>query len=292
MSWRIITPCLLAGLSLLAGCQTCRRVEYTATRVPCNRCYDGPLPPRIAPVPVPAAAPLPGSVPAPPPARIEGPAQANFVPSAPAPETPTTPPPETPAAPPPTRRESARPPLPQTKEPPTANIPSEPAPRAEESRNSTPNIDLPNFAVVRPGLATGIKPYPDGVSWLKTNGYRTVLHLRQPGEDTASQRRLFESKGLKYLSLEASPARLSKELYEEFVKLVEDRANRPLFVYDRDGAMAGGLWWLYFRVHLDYEADKARDEAKRLGLQTDEFAPEEHKTTVVAVQKLLESLRP
>ena len=39
-----------------------------------------------------------------------------------------------------------------------------------------------------------------------------------------------------------SPARLSKEVYEEFVKTVEDKGNQPLFVFDRDSSSAGGLW--------------------------------------------------
>jgi protein tyrosine phosphatase (PTP) superfamily phosphohydrolase (DUF442 family) len=251
--------------------------------------------------PVPTTAPCPGGLPpGVPPARVEGPAQASFVPSpppaaTPAPPadtpTPATPDGEAPYTPPSTRREAARPPTPDSKEPPAASVPGEPAPRAEEERNDSTNIDLPGFQVVRPGLATGLRPYPDGVNWLKSHGYRTVLHLRQPGEDSAAQKRLFENKGLTYLSLEASPARLTRELYEEFVKLVEERANRPLFVYDKDGAAAGGLWWLYFRVHLSYTDEKARAEAKRLGLQMDEFAPEEHKTMILAVQNLLKKLK-
>src|SRR5262249_53875911 len=97
------------------------------------------------------------------------------------------------------RRDSARPP--DTREPPMAAVPGKPGPRTDESREDrdTPQaIDLPGFAVAVPGVATGLRPFPDGITWLAEKGYRTVLHLRAPGEDTAAARKLFEKKGLKY----------------------------------------------------------------------------------------------
>jgi protein tyrosine phosphatase (PTP) superfamily phosphohydrolase (DUF442 family) len=308
MSGRTIHFFLLAaGLIVLAGCQSCHRGDYTAARAPCCRsCYDGPLPPRVvaAPAPMPSRFPVAG-----PAVPNEGPRQATFVPPAPPeesatmPPATTTPPPTPPGETPPPpaanvpRRDTNRVPLPGSggtspsrDEPPVASVPG-PAPKVEEGRDSPLPIDLPGFAIARAGVASGLKPFPDGITWLKKQGYKTVLHLRQPGEDTAASRRLFEAKGLKYLSVEASPARLSKELYEQFVKLVEDRANQPLFVYDRDGSAAGGLWYLYYRVRLRQADDKARREAQRLGLRFDDD-DEEHKTTILAVQKLLESLKP
>jgi hypothetical protein len=190
----------------------------------------------------------------------------------------------------PLRRDAGRAPLPNPKEPPVASVPGKPAPNVDEERDNPLPIDLPGFAIARPGVASGLRPFPDGLAWLKKQGYRTVLHLRQPGEDNAASKRLVEGKGLKYLSLEASPARLSKELYEQFVKLVDDKGNHPLFVYDRDGSSAGGLWYLYFRVQLKYADDKARAEAKRLGLRFDDDDPE-HDTMVLAVQNLLKTLK-
>jgi hypothetical protein len=169
-------------------------------------------------------------------------------------------------------------------------VPARPGPNVDEERDNPLPIDLPGFAIARPGVASGLRPFPDGLAWLKTQRYRTVLHLRQPGEDTAAPKRLFEGKGLKYLSLEASPARLSRELYEQFVKLVDDKGNHPLFVYDRDGSSVGGLWYLYFRVQLKYADARARTEAKRLGLRLDDDDVE-HQTMVLAVQNLLKTLK-
>jgi hypothetical protein len=193
--------------------------------------------------------------------------------------------------PPGPRRDSARVPLDSTKEPPVASVPEKPAPKVDESRDTPAPIDIPGYALARPNVATGLRPFPDGIDWLRARGYKVVLHLRAPGEDNTAAQRQFDKKGLRYESLELSPARLSKELYEKFVSLVNDTNNHPLFVYDKDGSVTGGLWYLYFRVHLKQSDEKARAEAERVGLR---FSDDdvENKTMWLAVQTLLKKLLP
>ena len=125
----------------------------------------------------------------------------------------------------------------------------------------------------------------DGVDWLKQNGYRAVLHLLQPGEDDAAERKLFEMRGLKYLSLEISPQTLSRTVVEEFNRAVGDRTNQSLFMYDKNGALTGSLWYLHFRTVEALPEDDARIKAARLGLKSE---PEgDHKNMWLAIQKYL-----
>jgi protein tyrosine phosphatase (PTP) superfamily phosphohydrolase (DUF442 family) len=160
----------------------------------------------------------------------------------------------------------------------------------DRTRETPAPIDIPGFALARPNVATGLRPFPDGIDWLKARGYKAVLHLRAPGEDNKAAQREFEKRGLRYLSLEVSPARLSTEIYDSFVSVVADTKNHPLFVYDKDGSVAGGLWYLYFRVQHKLSDEKARAEAERLGLRFDDDV--EHKTMWLAVQALLKKLLP
>jgi hypothetical protein len=304
------------GLAGLSGCRCCDRAPTVAARpynANCATCYDQIQPGRLAPVPVPGAVavpvPAPATAPAPPPAAGLG----TPVPPAPpdagaAPPPPPPPPPEeNPTAadggsarseqppsvrlgPPGTiRRDSALAPAPG-KEPPAANVPLGPAPSTREERESPGAFDIPGYVVARPNVAGGLRPFPDGVNWLKKSGYKAVLHLRAPGADDSADRRLFEKKGLRYLALDASPARLTKELFDRFVRLVSDTDNHPLYVYDKDGAAAGGLWYLYFRVYLKQSDEKARTEAQRLGLRFND--DDEHKAMWLAVQTLLKTLKP
>jgi hypothetical protein len=64
-----------------------------------------------------------------------------------------------------------------------------------------------------------------------------------------------------------------------------DPANRPLFIYDKDGSLAGALWYLHFRM-IDQQSDEtARAAAARIGLK------EEHKDLWLAIQKILSGKR-
>src|SRR5262249_1911621 len=125
-------------------------------------------------------------------------------------------------------------------------------------------VGISQFAVVKPErVATGLRPHPtDGLAWLQAKGYRTVLHLRLPGEDGTADRRLIERTGLKYVGLELSADTLTRDLAERFNQLVADPLNQPLFVYDKDGTLAGPLWYLYLRLEEKLPDDKARAQAR------------------------------
>jgi protein tyrosine phosphatase (PTP) superfamily phosphohydrolase (DUF442 family) len=130
-------------------------------------------------------------------------------------------------------------------------------------------VDIPQFAMARKGVAAGLRPFPDGLDWLKKNGYKTVLHIRKHGEDDSTDREQIEQKrGLKYLSLEVTPQKLAESMVvDEFTHIVSNADSHPLFVYDKEGALAGGLWYLYFRIVENASDAEARTKAARLGLK-------------------------
>jgi hypothetical protein len=146
---------------------------------------------------------------------------------------------------------------------------------------------IPQFALARPKVANGLKPFTDGITWLKAHGYRTALHVHAPGEDDTAARRQFEKNGLRFLSLEVSPDKLSKEVVEQFNRLVTESNNLPLFVYDKDGALTGGLWYLYYRLVEGAMDERARAEALRLGFSADQEP--EHRTMWLAIQNFLKN---
>ena len=74
-------------------------------------------------------------------------------------------------------------------------------------------------------------------------------------------------------------------MVDEFNKIVADPANRPLFAYDKDGSLAGALWYLHFRTADKLADEEARKRAAALGLKEDaDGAPRE---MWLAVQKYL-----
>jgi protein tyrosine phosphatase (PTP) superfamily phosphohydrolase (DUF442 family) len=172
---------------------------------------------------------------------------------------------------------------PETPEPPMAKIPED----APKETKETP-LDIPQFAIARGQVANGLQPFPDGIAWLKDQGYRTVLHLRAPGEDDSAARKQFERRGLRFESLEVSAATLDRDLLDRFNKMVTDAGRLPLFVYDKDGSLSGAMWYLHYRIAVGMEDEKARGEAARLGFKLE---AEEHRAMLLAAKSLLEKLR-
>jgi protein tyrosine phosphatase (PTP) superfamily phosphohydrolase (DUF442 family) len=178
---------------------------------------------------------------------------------------------------------------PETTEPPKAP-PAPPTPKEERDVTPPLPVDIPQFAMARPRVASGQQPFPDGVAWLQAHGYRTVLYVRAPGSDDAAARRQFEKYRLRYLTLEVSPQTLTKQVVEQFNAIVTDEKNLPLFVYDKDGSLAGGLWYLYYRLAEKLDDERARTEAARLGFQQDQ--DNNHRNMWLAVQNYLATQKP
>lgn len=323
MSMRWWTAVAL-GLAASAGCSHCCPVPPETSAA----CYAGPavgfMPPHpltpaytTPPGPYAAASAAPATIgtpipQAPAPAPVTQPApqveqRSYAAPAEPAPDSTWHPPatsesrapsPEPPLAPAPiTLRppQTAAPqhPAPQSPatQPAPVQAPASPPPAAAESPRAAPMpVGIPQFAVVQDGVAAGLKPFVDGgLDWLREQGYRTVLHVRAPGEDDVAERRQVEKLGLRYLSLEVSPQTLTSALVETFSRLVAETANRPLFVYDREGTLAGAMWYLHFRL-TEHEPDAAaRAHAARLGLREGDAGAQ--REMWLAVQRLLSAAR-
>jgi protein tyrosine phosphatase (PTP) superfamily phosphohydrolase (DUF442 family) len=146
-------------------------------------------------------------------------------------------------------------------------------------------VGIPNFSPAKDQVSSGLRPSLDGLDWLQANGYRTILFLRGPGDDDSTDKKQVEKRGMKYLSLEVSPATLSQQVVDDFNQIVNAAKGYPLFVYDRDGSLAGGLWFLHFRGADPGAADSARVRAGALGFREDR--DDSHRTMWLAIQKLL-----
>jgi hypothetical protein len=140
---------------------------------------------------------------------------------------------------------------------------------------------------VKMDVANGLRPtHLEGLEWLKNNGYRMALYIRAPGEADDADRKLFEERyGLKYASFALSPESLTLDVVDQFNHVVADANNRPLFVYDKDGSLAGALWYLHLRMIDQQSHEEARTNAARLGLT------DAHRDMWLAIQKILSGRR-
>jgi hypothetical protein len=308
----LFVPLVFSSLGV-TGChryRCCRPSNYIASAPPCcdpapagyfrpphalaPRRMDalpGPQPPTRQDVLGPPAAGLPGM---PPPAALGVP---SVPPSVSPPDSrgyspPPVPPPEPSWRPSPdatqTPPREPQPPgtrlyPPETSEPPRP--PGKPDPATEKPATSSLPVGIPQFAMARTRVASGLKPSLEGLDWLKANGYRTVVHIRRQGEDDSADRRQVEDRrGLKFASVEVSPQNL-REAIDQFNHLLSDVSCLPVFVYDTDGSLQGFLWYLHFRIVDLAPDDEARVRAGRLGLK--EGSTDEQREMWLAVQKYL-----
>lgn len=166
----------------------------------------------------------------------------------------------------------------------------EPPLAADESPMSPLPVGIANFAQVKEGVSNGLRPDLEGLEWLQTKGYKTVLFLRSGKEDDSSDRKQIDKRALNYLTMTVTPETISPETVTEFNRIVNDANGRPLFVYDLDGAQAGAMWYLYFRTSELLSDDEARVRAGRFGLK--EKGTAEQTRLWTAVQKYLADRNP
>lgn len=151
--------------------------------------------------------------------------------------------------------------------------PPAPTPKVEVEVKAKPSatpVGIAQFALVRDKLATGLRPsLDDGLDWLQASGYKTMLLLHSPGEADSADRKQVEKRGLKFVSLEVSPATLSSKQVADFNAILAAQGEGALYVYDRDGALTGAMWYLHFRTAQQADEEKARMQANSLGLRED-----------------------
>ncbi len=144
-------------------------------------------------------------------------------------------------------------------------------------------VGIPQFSIVKPNVTAGLRPSLDeGLDWLKRKGYRTVLYLRSRDEVFDADQKQVEKRGMRFETIEVSANTLSKKTLEDFTKIVTKTDNHPLFVYDRDGSLSGGLWYLYFRTveHTSHDAATLRSGLRQ---ETDDA----HRIIWLAIQQYL-----
>jgi hypothetical protein len=90
---------------------------------------------------------------------------------------------------------------------------------------------------------------------------------------------------MRYVAFEVSPLTLTKEKTDAFIRLIRDGSKQGIFVYDRDGSLAGALWYLNFRWGESLDDDVARIRAASFGLHN--TTDGQYLNMWLAVQKLL-----
>ncbi len=155
---------------------------------------------------------------------------------------------------------------------------------ARQETKTTPPIR--NFLRVSEDFCTGAQPRVEHLKQLKDEGVRAVINLRQPGEHRAAEEEAAAKEaGLRYFNIPVAFADPKEEQVTEFLKITDDKENRPAFIHCT-AAIRVGAFWMIRRVLRDgWSIEKAEAEAEKVGLRDsphlNEFARkyiEKHRT--------------
>ena len=137
--------------------------------------------------------------------------------------------------------------------------------------------DIRNFLQVTPDFCTAGQPRIEHFAALKARGVKAVINLRQPSEHRADEEKAaVEGAGMKYFNIPVIYAKPTDEQVDEFLKITDDPANRPMLVHCT-AAIRVGAFWMIRRIMRDGMTwDAALAEARKVGLNNaphlEEFA--------------------
>jgi uncharacterized protein (TIGR01244 family) len=134
----------------------------------------------------------------------------------------------------------------------------------------TPQTELPpirNFLQVNPDFCTGGQPRLEHFAKLKADGVKAVLNLRTPGEHRADEeQQAVEKMGLKYFNIPVVYTDPTDAQVDEFLKITDDAANRPMFIHCTAAIRVGAFWMIRRAMRDGLSPDAALEDAKKVGL--------------------------
>jgi protein tyrosine/serine phosphatase len=133
------------------------------------------------------------------------------------------------------------------------------------AQNGQPNntIKINNFGIINDNYFRGAQPKGQDYQDLAAFGIKTVINLRI--DQREDEKQLVEAAGMKYVYIGMrDDKRPADEHVQEFMKIVNDPANQPVYVHCIGGRHRTGLVTAVYRIEKDgWDYAKAFSEMKK-----------------------------
>ncbi|SRR6266404_1772111 len=133
---------------------------------------------------------------------------------------------------------------------------------AETKANKPSKIAIKNFGCINENYFRGAQPEKQDYAALASLGIKTVIDLQHDGE--AAEQKMVESNGMKFFRFGMTTTdRPDPQTTAQFLKIVNDPANEPVFVHCHGGRHRTGVMTAIYRLtHDGWTADRAYAEMK------------------------------
>jgi uncharacterized protein (TIGR01244 family) len=137
-------------------------------------------------------------------------------------------------------------------------------------QTSAAQAELPpirNFLQVTQQFCTGGQPRIEHFAKLKADGVKAVLNLRQPTEHRADEEKdAVERAGLRYFNIPVVYRDPTEAQVDEFLRITDDEANRPMFIHCTAAIRVGAFWAIRRAVRDGLPVEAALEEGRKVGL--------------------------
>jgi uncharacterized protein (TIGR01244 family) len=141
-----------------------------------------------------------------------------------------------------------------------------------------------NYSRVDATVGCGGRVSPSAMTALKSEGYKSVINLREATEADANidaGRAAAQAAGLKYIHLPFNAGSPDPKVVDSFLAAVADTSNQPVFIHCGSANRVGGLWMIKRALRDGWDLPRAQAEAEAIGLSSPQlkaFATEYIKT--------------
>ena len=142
---------------------------------------------------------------------------------------------------------------------------------------------IPNYQLLRPGLAVAGKPSAPALAKLKEQGFKTVIDLRSENEGLAEEKASVESQGLRYVSVPMTAQSFSLADALKVKGVLEDPASGPVLLHCASSNRVGGVVAV-IEAKNGKSVEQAIEEGRKAGLRSDSM--------VEAVKRVLSEPAP
>lgn len=152
-------------------------------------------------------------------------------------------------------------------------------------------ISIENFGRLNDNYYRGSQPTAEQFDELKKLGIKTIIDLRQDRIEGASQQA--HNAGLKYVNISLTTKRpATEDQTTQFLKLVNDPANWPVFVHCKGGRHRTGEMTAIYRITRDgWSGEKAYEEMKKYDFEDSFFYPRSLKKYVFSYYERFRSMK-
>lgn len=129
--------------------------------------------------------------------------------------------------------------------------------------DASSKIRIKNFGCINEKFYRGSQPRNSDYKDLAALGVKTIIDLQQDGE--RDEQEMVEAAGMKFYRVGLSDKSWpTPEKAEQFLSIVNDPANQPVFIHCHGGRHRAGIMTAIYRMtHDGWDADRAYAEMKK-----------------------------